>query len=445
MPAAASSAIIVIDLGYGDGGKGTVVDFLVREHAAGLVVRFNGGPQAGHNVVTPDGRHHTFAQFGSGTFVPDVRTLLSHFMLIEPYALLNEANHLAKVGVEDALDRLVIDARCPVITPAHQAANRLRELARGARAHGTCGLGMGETMADLRVISQLLLRAGELRDRRVVREKLIAASGLKLVQCERAIAATRGLPQAKGCLATLRDPAWVDVAADNYATLADRATVVSPREADALLTGAGTVVFEGAQGVLLDENFGFHPHTTWSTTTTANADALLDGTAFTGTRRRIGVTRTYATRHGPGPCVTEDPSLRAALPEPHNRDDGWQGPFRVGPLDLVAMRYALSVCPVDELGVTHLDRLAALPPRVCTAYDLAGEALTVLEPPDPDNLNHRARLTDDLRDYRPVYSSLAGGGWESFVAFVQSETGKRVGITSFGPAAHHKKQSGRVG
>src|SRR5690348_3101760 len=108
-------AILVVDLAFGDCGKGTIVDYLVRRDEAKLVVRFNGGPQAGHNVVTSDGRHHTFSQFGSGTFVPGVRTLLSRFVLIEPYAMLNEASHLAELAVTDALDRLMIDARCPVI------------------------------------------------------------------------------------------------------------------------------------------------------------------------------------------------------------------------------------------------------------------------------------------------------------------------------------------
>ena len=125
-------AIIVIGLGFGDCGKGTIVDHLTRAPGAHTVVRFNGGPQAGHNVVLPDGRHHTFSQFGSGTFVGGVQTLLSRFMLVEPYALLNEANHLVQSGVPDPLDRLWIDKRCAVITPAHQAANRLRE-GRGPR------------------------------------------------------------------------------------------------------------------------------------------------------------------------------------------------------------------------------------------------------------------------------------------------------------------------
>src|SRR5436190_2071933 len=109
---AAPRAILVVDLAFGDCGKGTVVDFLTRRCGAHTVVRFNGGPQAGHNVVTSDGRHHTFSQFGSATFLPGVRTVLSRFMLIEPYALLNEAAHVRSVGVADALDRLLIHERC---------------------------------------------------------------------------------------------------------------------------------------------------------------------------------------------------------------------------------------------------------------------------------------------------------------------------------------------
>src|SRR4051812_30976253 len=102
-------ANLVVDLAFGDCGKGTIVDFLARRAADGCtVIRFNGGPQAGHNVITPDGRHHTFSQFGSGSFVSGVRTILSRFMLIEPYALLKEAHHLEDVGVPDALDRLTI-------------------------------------------------------------------------------------------------------------------------------------------------------------------------------------------------------------------------------------------------------------------------------------------------------------------------------------------------
>ena len=125
---------IVADLGYGDAGKGTVVDWLCSHGGAEpvhTVVRFNGGAQAAHNVVAPDGRHHTFAQFGSGTFTPGVRTHLSRFMLVDPAALAAEAAHLGSLGIRDALDRLTVDRDALLTTPYHRAANQARERARG--------------------------------------------------------------------------------------------------------------------------------------------------------------------------------------------------------------------------------------------------------------------------------------------------------------------------
>ena len=133
-------AIAVVDLGFGDSGKGTITDYLTRAHQAHTVIRFNGGAQAAHNVITPDGRHHTFAQFGSGTFSAGVRTYLSRFVVIEPYAMVNEEAHLRQRGVTDAFDRLLVDRDALVISPFQSAANRLRELARGADRHGSCGV-----------------------------------------------------------------------------------------------------------------------------------------------------------------------------------------------------------------------------------------------------------------------------------------------------------------
>jgi len=142
------TAFLVVDLGFGDAGKGLLSYYLVRTTGARWVVRFNGGAQAGHNVVTTDGRHHTFSQVGAGSFVPGVRTYLARDMVVHPTALDSEARHLARVGVADAMRRMHVDPECRVTTPFHQASTRVRELLRGAARHGSCGVGVGETVRD---------------------------------------------------------------------------------------------------------------------------------------------------------------------------------------------------------------------------------------------------------------------------------------------------------
>ncbi|MGA2499222.1 MAG: adenylosuccinate synthetase [Tepidisphaeraceae bacterium] len=450
-------AITVIGLAFGDCGKGSIVDFLTRTRDAHTVVRFNGGPQAGHNVVTPDGRHHTFSQFGSGTFVPGVRTLLSRFMLIEPYALFNEAAHLQDVGLTDSLDRLFIDARCPVITPSHQAANRLRELARGDGAHGTCGLGVGETTQDIADHPDLIIHARDLADRPAITRKLRAIRDLKADQLHDAINALRSHPSATFSIDTLLTPTWIEAAADNYAQLAACVRILDPSAVHSILLTPGTLIFEGAQGVLLDESLGFHPYTTWSNTTCANAEQLLRESAHDGTRIRIGVLRCYYTRHGPGPFVTETPALR--LSEPHNADAGCQGRFRNGVFDTVAARYALAASPVDALAITHLDRIAQLPSHVCAAYREVypaeppandglfihnGDLITDIRLPEPADFGHLTRLSAQLRDVRPVYTPLPNGHLPSFLDMIDNELRSPVLIQSFGPTALDKRLVPRV-
>jgi adenylosuccinate synthase len=449
-------AIQVIGLGLGDCGKGSIVDFLTRRHSARVVVRFNGGPQAGHNVLTADAtRSHTFSQFGSGSLVPAVRTVLSRFMLIEPYAMFNEARHLQSLGVADVWSRLLIDRRCAVITPAHQAANRLRELARGNAAHGTCGMGIGETAQDLLHHPDLVPRACELSDRQVIGRKLHGSCDLKAELLRDIIASQRGHPNADFAIDTLTDRTWIEAAVDNYAELARRATIASERAIASALNVSGAVIFEGAQGVLLDENFGFHPHTTWSTTTFANADAVLDEIRHTGRRYRLGVMRAYFTRHGPGPFVTEDDSLGPRLPEPHNVSTGWQGRFRTGLFDAVAARYALAVAGgVDGLAINHLDRLPAVGYRMCRAYCDDGAApgdadyfvrdrgqITDLRVHRPASFAHQARLTQLLSRCRPADTHPAGDNVPSFIREVQRQVGFRVVLTSRGPNARDKKVS----
>src|SRR5438046_4214128 len=141
-------AIITVGLGFGDEGKGAAVDFLTRKYSADLVVRYCGGSQAGHNVQLPDGRRHTFSQFGAGTLVETPRrprTYLGPNVIIDPPALVREAQHLAELGVVEPARLLTMHPRCLVTTAWLRLVNQCRELARGDAKDGSCGQGMGET------------------------------------------------------------------------------------------------------------------------------------------------------------------------------------------------------------------------------------------------------------------------------------------------------------
>jgi adenylosuccinate synthase len=419
----ADRAILVIGLAFGDCGKGSIVDFLARRHEARLVVRFNGGPQAGHNVVTPDGRHHTFSQFGSATFLPGTRTFLSRFMLIEPYAMFNEARHLAEIGAGDAMERLTVDGRCPVITPCHQAANRIREIARGAGAHGTCGMGIGELMQDREEGFGDIIFAAELGDREGVRRKLRATRDFKVGQLREEIKAARGEGRAKLSVDTLERGDWIDTCVDNYAELARRIGIVA--DAREIIPADGTIIFEGAQGVLLDESLGFQPHTTWSKTTFVNAEAVLNEAGYGGERVRLGVLRSYFTRHGAGPMVSEEVGLKHLLAEEHNGDHGWQGAFRVGSFDAVAARYALRVAGgVDRLAVTCLDRLGATNGGIVGAYEREGEILR--------------ELPGSFDGCRAVVTSRHGNDPKRFMEALREELNCAIQIASHGPTAADK-------
>lgn len=372
---------VVVDLGFGDAGKGAVVDRLCGKGPVRAVVRFNGGAQAAHNVVTADGRHHTFAQFGSGT-LRGVRTHLSRFMAVDPLALAAEADHLRALGVPDPYALLTVDRRARLTTPYHAAANRLRERARGAGRHGSCGMGVGETAAydlahpgDAPTVGDCASRTPLLRRLRRLRDRLTDELG------------PLGAPPPEDC-------------ADAF-TAFGRAVRLTDGTALRRLARQGPLVFEGAQGVLLDEWHGFHPYTTWSTTTFANAETLLAEAGAAGSARRVGVVRTYTTRHGPGPLVTEDAGLAAVLPERHNGHGRWQGAFRVGHFDAVAHAYAVEACGgVDALALTHVDAVGRGPLRICRAYGVDGRLVERI--PVAGGRELRPELTDSLLRARPA-------------------------------------------
>ncbi len=429
-------------LGFGDAGKGLVTDCLARSLDARLVVRFNGGAQAGHNVVTPDGRHHTFSQFGSGTFVPGVRTHLSRHFVIHPTAMLDEARVLAMRGVADALERTSLDGEALLVTPFHQAAGRLRELARREERHGSCGVGVGEVMRDAVGHPLEALRARDLSVPRSLTARLESArERLRAALAETGCDSLEG-PAAEREWRILRDPAFVATFIDATRPLIGRITVTSDETVGHAIRRGERVLFEGAQGVLLDEAWGFHPYTTWSRCTFVNVDELLGALGVDSPAIRIGVARVHAHRHGPGPLPTESAKLGADLVEPHNLDGPWQGPFRAGWPDLVLARYAGRVCEgIDGIALTHLD-VAAKRSRwpVCASYE--GGRVVEWQALAPEDLASREESTRRLARMRPDYREVDHADLPHAISEAYAAP---IVLTSSGPSARDVELAGALG
>lgn len=425
----------LIGLGFGDCGKGLFTDALCRRLGAHTVVRYNGGAQAGHNVVLPDGRHHTFSQFGAASFNAGVATVLAGPVVVHPTALAVEARVLREAGVHDAWSRLMIDGRCRVTTPYHQAAGRLREWQRGVQAHGSCGVGVGETVRLGLQRPELALRYADLRHPARAREHLHAIRQALAAEFD----ATR-FQATPGQAEEMRALADEHLADRWLAAVQPVLEQASPQDAAAIaerLSQPGTVLFEGAQGLLLDEWHGFHPHTTWSSVGPAAVEAVLTDLGLHAPVQHHGLLRSYLTRHGAGPLPTHDPALDARCPEPHNTGEGWQGAFRRGHPDAVLLRHALaSAGTLHSLFISHLDALdRGVPLRWCEAYALpqVGRTLTALPRPHTPDLAHQEALTRLLLDARPRYDDAPLATAVALIARLEDTSGLRVAATSHGP------------
>lgn len=392
--------IMVVGLGFGDEGKGATIAKLAETFDFTRVIRFNGGAQAAHNVVLPDGRHHTFSQFGSGT-LQGLTTYLSRYVLVDPLRLAAEADHLEEIGVDNPYSLMTVDSECLVITPYHALANKSDEDWRKALGipHGSCGVGIGKTM-EYHLETGLGLKVKHLSDPAMVRRLL-----LNLEDHYR-----------DGLLATGPEIDEIDHDAlvDAYSSFIRAVNVKTDAHIEYLQNER--CLLEGAQGVLLDEHYGFHPHTTWSTTTPQNAIALLDEAG----REALcfGVTRTYHTRHGAGPFPTENDALAAFLGEEHNKKGVYQGDWRVGDFDAVLLKYALAVCQrftkVDGIVLTHADKVGLKSPiKMVGRYNDDGMEITSMIPPGEKmrgRFDYQTRLTNRLAQVDP----------ESFARFAET-------------------------
>lgn len=444
LPSHDPRVFIIAGLGYGDEGKGTTVDWLVRRYAPGhgrqtVVVRYNGGAQAAHNVVLPCGTHHTFSQFGSGTLA-GAATFLSHHMIVNPATMLVETDVLRTlphaISIGDPLSRVHVDERALVTTRFHVAANRIRELVAGRGSHGSCGMGVHETVRDYE-LGRPSLRVADLRDPVLLTRKLAEIQESKraelLVPYSQApeYAKVQALEDEFSMLTT---PSVVDVLAGRMSTWAGRVSIVADAWLEEHLRKLGTLtIFEGAQGVLLDQTHGFFPHVTHSDTTFANADALLADAGYDGPVLRYGVTRTYQTRHGAGPMPTARPDLDVLLAHDHNHcprpgpsQATWQGRMRAGELDLVTARHAVAyIGKLDGIVFTHADVVDPADMPVCMSY-VDADRIPMMHHEATHKLVAVAQ-PDEIRNMS--------------VGEFAERLGSHVVVTSHGPTHEHKKET----
>jgi adenylosuccinate synthase len=310
-------------------------------------------------------------------------------VIIDPPALRREAAHLASLGVHAPEALLVIHPRCLVTTFWHRTLNRLRELARGGERHGSCGQGIGEARSYWLRYGGDALFAADLRDAEALRGKLELLRQRALLELQELTGKVAG--------PDLRELDLWHV--DTEAVAADLAAALHPAvELSAAMPACTTAIFEGAQGALLDEYRGFHPHTTWSTVTPHHAWELVRQMGADAVTV-LGITRAYTTRHGDGPLPTYCPTLTERLPDPGNPRNAWQGGLRCGWLDLPLLRYAAAACgPLDGLVVNHLDHVAD-DFRIAEAY----RGMT-LEPTAAPDLVGQAGLNDRLKGAEPVWA-----------------------------------------
>ncbi len=339
----------IAGLGFGDCGKGSTTDFLVWKYNAGLVVRYNGGCQAGHNVVMPDGRWNTFQQFGSGTFHPGVRTHLSRFMLVNPANQMREAEYLQSIGVTDVWERTTVDSQALIVAPFFRELNRLLTLP-GQRTNST-GQGIGKCRQFHLEFGDRALFAGDLKNETLVRQKLKFIERWASDELSAAGIATKPFVRYVTGIGQHNDA--IDLCWSWYKDWP--AKVVDRKHLKTLLAKTDCAIFEGAQGVLLDENHGEPGFNSWTDTTFTNSNLLLGECGYIdGNIKKVGVIRTYYTRHGLGAFPTEDPTL--SYPEPHN-ESGFPGAFRYGRFDEQLFRKALDICGgVDMIALNHLDQ-----------------------------------------------------------------------------------------
>ncbi len=373
--------VAVIGAQWGDEGKGKIVDWLSQR--ADVVVRFQGGHNAGHTLVIGDVEYR-LSLLPSGVVRPDKLSIIGNGVVIDPWALLREIEAIGRQGVAVTPDNLKIAENAALILPSHAAIDRAREEARGDKKIGTTGRGIGPAYEDK--VGRRAIRLCDLADPASLADKLdqlllhhnALLRGLNAPELDRT-ALFQALLQIAPQVLPFADTVW--------------------QRLDEARRAGKRILFEGAQGVMLDVDHGTYPYVTSSNTHPATA-ASGAGVGPGAVGYVLGITKAYTTRVGSGPFPTELTDATGELLGARGKEFGvvTGRKRRCGWFDAVMVRQAVKVAGIAGIALTKLDVLDGFPElRVCTAYRWRGETLHHL----PASAAVQAEL-------EPVYETIEG-------------------------------------
>ncbi len=415
-----TKAIAVVGAQWGDEGKGKVVDYLASSFE--YTARYAGGHNAGHTVIFNSHRY-VLQLVPSGILRPGKKAVIGPGAVVDPAALVAELENLKRSGVE-VRGRLFLSNRAHLIFPYHREMDKAAETARGEAKIGTTSRGIGPAYEDK--MARRGIRVSELLEPECFRVKLE-----RLIAEKSAIskAAYNHPLESAGLLEQ-----YLELAAHIRGLVADTAVLLNHA-----LDKGESVLFEGAQGTMLDIDHGTYPYVTSSNATSGGAAAGLGvpPTRITGV---VGVTKAYTTRVGSGPFPTEMPDLDAqAVRERGNEFGAVTGrPRRCGWLDLVVLRYAKMLNGIDSLVVTKLDVFDEQPEiKVCVGYRHKGQSISEMPAevetlaqiePEYKTLPGWKKSTPGIKDVRDLPTAA-----RDYLNFISDQLEVEIGMISTGP------------
>jgi len=387
--------VVVLGTQWGDEGKGKIVDLLTED--AKYVVRYQGGHNAGHTLVI-DGEKTVLHLIPSGILRNNIKCIIGNGVVLSPEALINEMEPLEARGIP-VRERLFISEACPLILPYHIALDQAREAARGKKAIGTTGRGIGPAYEDK--VARRGLRVGDLFNKAVFAEKLkevMEYHNFQLVNFYKSEAIS-----------------YEDVLEQvmSYADLLTSLVIDVTDELDSARKRGDKIMFEGAQGTLLDIDHGTYPYVT-SSNTTAGGVAAGSGFGPCHLGYILGIVKAYCTRVGAGPFPTElDDEVGDHLSSKGAEFGATTGRRRrCGWFDAVALRRAVQLNSVTGFCLTKLDVLDGLDEiKICTGYKMKDGSVAEVSP----------LAADDYEDLTPIYETVPG--WSEVTFGMQSISG----------------------